>query len=94
VRVKPETLAKYVSGYSDWDDESIFAACDRASRSVKLKLNIPSTSRISPRGLMRIGAAFQPDIYTIGPAKTAPAQFVDRVEPVILKSFGKASNPC
>ena len=67
VRVEePEALAKYVlRGYSEWDDESIFAAMQSGvEKHVKLKKKIPVhiayfTAWVDENG----GLHFQPDIY-------------------------------
>jgi murein L,D-transpeptidase YcbB/YkuD len=67
VRVEePEMLAKYVlRGYSDWDDEAIFAAMrSGVERHVKMKAKIPVhiayfTAWVDENG----GMHFQPDIY-------------------------------
>ncbi len=67
VRVEePETLAKYVlRGYSDWNEESIFAAMQSGvEKHVKLKKKIPVhiayfTAWVDENG----GLHFQPDIY-------------------------------
>ena len=67
VRVEePEMLAKYVlKGYSEWDDQSIFAAMKSGvEKHVKLKKKIPVhiayfTAWVDENG----GLHFQPDIY-------------------------------
>ena len=67
IRVEePETLAKYVlKGYSEWDDQAIFAAMRAGvEKHVKLKQTIPVhiayfTAWVDDNG----GLHFQPDIY-------------------------------